>query len=494
MVQHSFNPTDVTVECGHFINGQLVSDDQSTLPVMRPSDRQAHTDLPLATASTVDNAVSAAQSAFSSWRRIAPRERAQLMWQWAALAEKELERIAQQESLVSSRLYAETLSVDVPAAINWIRFYAEYADKLEGSVTSSTEQGLGLVMKEPYGVVAAIAPWNFPLVLAVWKIAPAIAAGNCVVVKPSELTPFSITRMAQLAVEAGIPPGVLNVVHGLGPETGSPLVKHPGVSYVTFTGSTATGARLMADAALHGLKPVSLELGGKGPQLVLDDADDLDRVADNIAWGITRNAGQLCYAGSRLVIHRSLEAEMIGKLQQRLSKLTAGPTWGSSTSLAPIISQAQQSRIETLVNRTVEEGAECVLGGKSVEGPHSALFFEPTILRALDTDMTGYKEEVFGPVLGVQVFDDLEEGLSLANHPTYGLTASVYTSNVNTALKAARSIQAGTVWINTWGRKPDNMTLPFGGMNQSGFGREAGKDGIEKFLRGKAVWIDIPMA
>jgi len=494
MTHQSFNPADVSVECGHFIDGRLVSDHQSAVPVLRPSDRQTHAELPLATASTVDDAVGAAETAFASWRRTAPRERAQLMWQWAALAEKELEQIAQLESLVSSRLYAETLSVDVPAAFSWIRFYAEYADKLEGSVTSSTDQGLGLVVKEPYGVVAAIAPWNFPLVLAVWKIAPAIAAGNCVVVKPSELTPFSITRMAQLAVEAGIPAGVINVVHGLGPETGAALVKHPGVSYVTFTGSTATGARLMADAALHGLKPVSLELGGKGPQLVLEDADQLDRVADHIAWGITRNAGQLCYAGSRLVIHRSLEDEMIGKLQKRLSKLTAGPTWGADTSLAPIISQAQQSRIEMLVNTTVEEGAECVLGGRGMEGPHSALFFEPTILRALETDMTGYKEEVFGPVLGVQVFDDLEEGVSLANHPSYGLTASVYTSNINAALIASKSIQAGTVWINTWGRKPDNMTLPFGGMNQSGFGREAGKDGIEKFLRGKAVWIDTPTA
>jgi len=494
MAQQSFNPSDVTVESGHFIAGRLAVDRQSVLPVVRPSDRETHADLPLAPASIVDDAVDVAENAFSSWRLKAPRERAQLMWQWAALAEKELATIAQLESLVSSRLYAETLSVDVPAAINWIRFYAEYADKLEGSVTSSTEQGLGLVVKEPYGVVAAIAPWNFPLVLAVWKIAPAIAAGNCVVVKPSELTPFSITRMAQLAVEAGIPAGVINVVHGLGPETGSALVKHPGVSYVTFTGSTATGARLMADAALHGLKPVSLELGGKGPQLVLEDAEDLDQVADHIAWGITRNAGQLCYAGSRLVIHRAREAEMIDKLKHRLSQLTAGATWDSNTSLAPIISEAQQSRIATLVNKTVEEGAECVLGGNSFEGPHSALFFEPTILRALNADMTGYKEEVFGPVLGVQVFDDIEEGLSLANHPTYGLTASVYTSNVNTALKAAKSIQAGTVWINTWGRKPDNMTLPFGGMNQSGFGREAGKEGIEKFLRGKAVWIDTPTA
>ena len=494
MSNQTFDPADVTVDNGHFIDGRLLNDDQTSIGVTRPSDRQIHAELPLASASVVNNAVTAADAAFSNWRRMAPRDRARLMWQWAALAEKETESIAQLESLVSSRLYTETLSVDVPAAINWIRFYAEYADKLEGTVTSSTEQGLGLVVKEPYGVVAAIAPWNFPLVLAIWKIAPAIAAGNCVVVKPSELTPYSITRMAQLAVDAGIPPGVINVVHGLGPEAGAALVKHPKVSYVTFTGSTATGARLMADAALNGLKPVSLELGGKGPQLVLDDADDLNTVADHIAWGITRNAGQLCYAGSRLVIHRSLEAQMIEMLRDRLGKLTPGPTWGPQTSLAPIISPAQQTRIDALVAKTVDEGAECVLGGKAIDGPQSALFFEPTILRALDTDMSGYKEEVFGPVLGVQVFDDLEEGLDLANHPTYGLTASVYTSNINRALMAAKSIQAGTIWINTWGRKPDNMTLPFGGMNQSGFGREAGKDGIEKFLRGKAVWIDTPSA
>ena len=492
MTESRFDPTRVLVADGHFIDGQIVTDHSSSIPVERPSDRQVHAELPLATASVVDAAVGAAHAAFPAWSRMAPRERAGLLWKWAALAEKEIKAVAQLESLVSSRLYAETLSVDAPAAVNWIRFYAEYTDKLEGSVTSSSDQGLGMVVKEPYGVVAAIAPWNFPLVLAIWKIAPAIAAGNCVVVKPSELTPYSITRMAELAVQAGIPSGVINVVHGLGPETGAALVKHPDVSYVTFTGSTATGARLMADAALHGLKPVSLELGGKGPQLVLADADDLDTVADHIAWGITRNAGQLCYAGSRLVIHRSIEAEMIDRLQVRLGKLTPGPTWDGQTSLAPIINQAQHSRIQTLVDKTVSEGAECVLGGRGVEGPNAALFFEPTILRALETDMSGYKEEVFGPVLGVQVFDDVDEGLALANHPTYGLTASVYTSNLNTALMAAKTIQAGTVWINTWGRKPDNMSLPFGGMNQSGFGREAGKDGIEKFLRGKAVWIEGP--
>jgi aldehyde dehydrogenase (NAD+) len=488
-MNQSFDPTGVTIPNGHFINGRLVTDVTEKAPVFRPSDQQKQANLPLGTNEHVDQAVTAAKEAFPSWSALAPRQRAQALLRWAVLIEQEATHIAQLESLVSSRLYSETLSIDVPAAIGWIRFYAEYADKIDGRVTSSTELGLSLVINEPYGVVAAIAPWNFPLVLATWKIAPAIAAGNCVVLKPSEMTPYSITRLAQLAIEAGIPPGVINVVHGLGEEVGAGLVKHPDVSYVTFTGSTATGARLMADAALHGIKPVSLELGGKGPQFVLPDATNLDEIANHIAWGITRNAGQLCYAGSRLVVPRTLEEELVTSVKHRLENLQAGPTWSGKTSLAPIINLAQQNRIQNLVTQTIEEGADCVTGGHGFQGENNGLFFEPTILRALETSMSGFREEIFGPVLGVQTYDDIEEGIALANHPTYGLTASVYTQDINQALRMAKKIQAGTVWINTWGRKAD-MTSPFGGMNQSGFGREAGKDGIEKFLRSKAIWID----
>ena len=390
---------------------------------------------------------------------------------------------------MSARIYAETLTVDAPAAANWIRYYAEYADKLEGTITATRPTALSLVTTEPYGVVGAISPWNFPLVLAIWKAAPAMAAGNSVVLKPSELTPYSITRLAALAVEAGIPPGIFNVVHGNGAETGRALVTHPEVGCVAFTGSTATGAQIMKDAADSGIKPVSLELGGKSPQLVFDDCGDIQHIAREVVRGISRNSGQLCYAGTRLVVHADRRDELVTAIIEELGKLVPGATWESKTTLAPIVSKQQIERIEFLLEKTLAAGASLLSGGKSFRSDAGGWFFEPTVIANLGTDMTGYSEEFFGPILGVQTFRDEAEGIRLAQHPRYGLAGSVYSQNMNRALRAARALQAGTVWINSWGRK-DDMSSPFGGYKQSGFGKEAGKPGIEKFLRSKVIWID----
>jgi len=489
----AFDPAAVAPLAGHWIHGELVGAATGGLPVRRPSDGQVHGEIPAADADLVDQAVRSAAEAQPAWAALAPRERARRMLAWADLIMAEVPRIAREESLVSARIYGESLTVDVPAAANWIRFYAEYADKVDGAVTATSDQALSLVVHEPHGVVAAISPWNFPLVLAIWKAAPAIAAGNSVVIKPSELTPYSITRVASLAVAAGIPPGVINVIHGTGPAAGSTLVRHPAIAYIAFTGSTATGARIMTDAAQTGVKPVGLELGGKSPQLVFADSADLERVADQITWGITRNSGQLCYAGTRLVVHRDLEAVLLEKIVARLEALEAGPTWGSATTLAPIISATQAERIQTLVDATVREGAQVVTGGERYTGAAGGEFFQPTILRQLATSMTGFREEIFGPVLGVQTFSDDEEGVALAQHPSYALAGSVYTQSLNKAIWAARKLQAGTVWVNGWGRKPD-MTSPFGGYKQSGFGKEAGRAGYDKYLRTKAIWIDLPDA
>lgn len=465
--------------------------DGDAIEVRRPSDLQLHGTIPAGGQAEADAAVAAARQAMPAWSALAPRRRAVLMQRWAELVTLNAETIAREESLSSSRFIAETRAVDTPVAAEWIRYYAEYADKIDGAVTSTDPGALSLVVHEPYGVVVAIVPWNFPLVLAVWKIAPAIAAGNCVVVKPSELTPYSITRVAALATEAGIPPGVINVVHGYGHSVGRTLVRHPDTAYVTFTGSTATGIQIMTDAAQSGIKPVSLELGGKSPQLVFCDHGNLDRVADNVAWGISRNAGQLCYAGTRLVVDRRVEAPLLDKIVERLRRLQPGATWSTLGTLAPVISFAQLNKTQALVDKTLAEGAQAVLGGKGFEGATGGVYFQPTVLRGLRPDMTGFQEEIFGPVLGVQTFDDEDEGMALAQHPVYGLAGAVYTRDINKAIRAARSLQAGTVWVNTWGRKAADMTSPFGGYKQSGFGREAGRAGYERFLRTKSIWIDL---
>lgn len=466
-----------------------MADGAAALRVLRPSDGTVHAELPQADAGIVDAAVAAARTAGGPWAAMKPRQRGRLMRAWADLIDANRDQIARLESVVSSRPQDEARTIDVATASEYLRFYAEWCDKLEGNVTASGPDAVSLVLREPYGVVAIITPWNFPLILSTWKIAPAIAAGNTVVVKPSELTPFSMVRLAELAVEAGIPPGVVNVIHGEGGAVGPALTCHPGVAYVSFTGSTAVGGRIMADLGRTGLKPLSLELGGKSPVLVFDDAADLDTVADHVTWGITRNAGQLCYAGSRLVVQRGVATPLLQRIEERMGRLKRGRTWEAGVEMPPIISHRQVGRIDALVRQTLAEGAVCLTGGAPIED--GGIWYQPTILTGVSETMAGYREEIFGPVLVVQEFETEAEGIARAQHPLYGLSASVFTSDVSRALRASREIGAGSVWVNRWGRTADMMTSPFGGYGGSGFGKEAGRQGIENFTRQKSVWIDI---
>ncbi len=485
-----FRPDAVRAPAHHWIGGEAVAGGAAPLAVLRPSDGRIHATLAEADAAMVDRAVAAARAAAGPWAAMKPRQRGRLMRTWADLIEDHRDEIARLEAVVSSRPVDEAATIDLATAAEYLRFYAEWCDKLEGSVTASGEDAVSLVLREPYGLVAVITPWNFPLILSTWKIAPAIAAGNTVVLKPSELTPFSMVRLAELAVEAGIPPGVVNVVHGTGAVVGPLLTCHPGVAYVTFTGSTAVGGRIMADVGRTGLKPVALELGGKSPVLVFDDAEDLDSVADHVTWGITRNAGQLCYAGSRLVVQEGVAAALVDRIAARMQRLHRGPTWEEGVEMPPIISRPQAERIDRLVRQTCAEGATCHLGGGMVE-EGGGIWYHPTILTGVTEAMAGYREEIFGPVLAVQTFTAEAEGIARAQHPVYGLTASVFTGNGTRALRVARALRAGTVWVNRWGRTAEMMTSPFGGYGGSGFGKEAGRQGIENFTRQKAVWIDI---
>lgn len=488
----SFNPDLVTVRSGHFIGGHYVDNTPgSRLDVARPSDARNYASLPLADAEQVDAAVNNAWHAFrtSGWATMAPRTRAGILRRFADLIEADVATLAPLEALGSTRPIRDAVAWDVPFTAEGIRFYAEYADKLGGDVAATDHDHLGLTIAEPYGVVAAIAPWNFPLVMASWKIAPALAAGNAVVLKPSEMTPFSVLRLAELAIAAGIPPGIFNVIQGDGRVTGDALCRHPRVAKVTFTGSTQTGAAIMAACAASGTKPVTLELGGKSPQLVFADAPALDQVARRIAGAITGNAGQVCNAGSRLLVEASIAPALVEQVAAACKVLQAGATWAAGTTLSPIISGPQVDRIDGIVARTVAAGARVYCGGTRIDACGAGAFYAPTILTDVAAQSEVLRQEVFGPVLTVQTFDDEEQALALAHHDDYGLAAGVHTADLGRALRLVRRLEAGTVWVNRYGRTAD-FVIPTGGYKRSGIGKDLGRQAYESNLRFKSVLID----
>jgi aldehyde dehydrogenase (NAD+) len=454
------------VPSGHFIGGQLVPD-AGRIAVRRPSDNEVHAELPLADAAMVDAAVQNAWQAWrtSDWARRAPRERARVLRRWAELIEADIPHLAPLEAVCSTRPVHDAAAWDVPFTAERLRFFAEYADKLGGDVAATRHDHLGMVVAEPYGVVGAITPWNFPLVMVSWKVGAALAAGNAVVLKPSEMTPYSAIRLAELAVEAGVPAGLFNVVQGDGRTTGDALTRHPRIA----------------------------KMGGKSPQLVFDDVPDIDRLAGIIAGAITGNAGQVCVAGSRLIVQRGIAQALIERIGVRFAALRPGATWDNTATLPPIISNAQAARILDIVERARDAGAEVRCGGGLFgDGPGGA-YFQPTLLDGVHADNPAVQEEIFGPVLTVQTFDDEEEGLALAAHEHYGLAAGVHTADIGRALRAMRGIAAGTVWINRYGRSAD-FVIPTGGYHQSGIGKDLGRQAVEANLRFKSVLIDFAAA
>lgn len=485
----TFDPDSIALPVGHFIGGDIVAA-EGEIELFRPSDGQAYAACPVADAQMVDRAISNARQAHkdSGWGASMPRDRTRALHEWARLLEADAPTLGPLEALASTRMIAQVEPFDIGITAEQIRFFAELADKEGGAVVPTHDSALGMIIDEPYGVVAAITPWNFPITMAGWKLGAALAAGNAVVLKPSEMTPWSAIRMAQLAVQAGIPAGIFNVVLGDGPVTGSALTGHHEIAKVSFTGSTGAGQAIMANAAAGGIRPVTLELGGKSPQIVFADAD-IALAARCIAGSILFNAGQACVAGSRVIVAENVAPALADALMEHMLQVKPGATWQADTQYSPIISQRQLARMQGIVDAAQEQGAQLLTGGSRLDRP--GYFYAPTILAGVDRDSPAVIEEIFGPVLTFETFSgEEEEALTLADHPTYGLCAGVYTRDLSRALRVTRRIEAGTVWVNRYGRSRDHI-LPTGGYKSSGIGKDLGREAYHANRRSKSVLIDL---
>ncbi|WP_417721761.1 aldehyde dehydrogenase family protein [Salipiger sp.] len=484
----AFDPARITLCDTHFIAGVPVAD-RPEIAVVSPSTGAVLGRIPRADAAMADRAVEAARSALvcSNWGGCAPRDRLRALHRWADLIEAEADTLAALEAICSARPFVQARAGDVRITADQIRFFAECADKEGGTLAPVADSSFGYISDEPYGVIGAITPWNFPISMAGWKLGPALAAGNAVVLKPSEMTPYSTLYLAELSVRAGIPAGLVNVVLGDGPVTGTAITGHPDIAKVSFTGSTRAGAAIMENIARTGIKPMTLELGGKSPVLVFADAD-LDLAAECIDRGITANAGQVCVAGSRLIVAREVADALAAKLVARFAAHRPADTLATEAGFSPIISEAQLSRIDGIVQAATARGAELLCGGQRFDRAGS--FYQPTLIAGAAADNPALREEIFGPVATFQTFDTEDEAMDLARHPTYGLCSGLFTRDLSRALRLSRRLEAGTVWVNRYGRSQDHI-LPTGGWKASGLGKDLGRDAYLANRRRKSVLIDL---
>ncbi|MFI1562953.1 aldehyde dehydrogenase [Streptomyces sp. NPDC020490] len=475
-----------------FIDGRFVdAASGATFACVSPRNGTVIAEVAEGDATDIDRAVSAARAAFEDgrWARRPPRERRIVLQRLARLVEEHAEELALIEAIDMGKPFTDALAVDLRVTVQTLDFYAEAIDKTYDEVAPTAEDVLATITREPLGVVAAVVPWNFPLMMAVWKVAPALAVGNSVVVKPAEQSPLTALRLAELAAEAGLPAGVLNVVPGLGPTAGRAIGVHLDVDAVAFTGSGSVGRRFLQYAAESNIKQVSLELGGKSPQIVLPDAPDLDRVAEAIATGIFFNQGEVCTGGSRMLVHRSIKDELLEKVLEASRRKRVGDPLEPGVDIGALVESEHMNRVLGYIDIGREEGARTVLGGGRVLTESGGYFVEPTVFDQVDPHMRIAQEEIFGPVLSVIEFDSVDEAVRIANGTPYGLAAALWTTDLSTAHRVSRRLRAGTVWVNCY--DDSDITVPFGGYGQSGFGRDKSLHALDKYAHLKSTWIKL---
>ncbi|MBL8707408.1 MAG: aldehyde dehydrogenase [Rhodospirillales bacterium] len=471
-----------------FIGGRYVdARDGKQLPCVFPGTGKTIGQVAACDSADVDVAVRSARKSFDSgaWSRMAPQDRRKVLIKLSELILSHRDELATLETLNVGKPFLNAKNGDIPSAASCIGWFGEAIDKIYGEVGPTPADLTAVITREPLGVVAAIVPWNYPLSMAAWKLGPALAAGNSVVLKPAEQSPYTALRIAALAMEAGLPEGVLNVVSGYGETAGQALGRHMDVDCVTFTGSTEVGKLFMRYAGESNAKRVSLELGGKSPQVVLADSD-IDAAAQGVAAGIFANAGQVCNAGSRLIVDRAVKDELLDRIVKYAKGLRIGDPFHADTKLGPLVSQEQHARVLSYIEHGKQHGAKVVTGGGRVAALGEGFFVEPTVFDGVTNDMKIAQEEIFGPVLSTITFKDFDEALAIANDTIYGLAAGVWTNDIRKAQRAAKAIRAGVVWVNCFDR--GNMSVPFGGFKQSGHGRDKSLHAIDKYTDWKAVW------
>jgi 4-(gamma-glutamylamino)butanal dehydrogenase len=480
-----------------YIDGEFVdASSGETFETFFPATGEVLTPVAACGAEDVDAAVRSAQLAFerATWRGLAPAGRREVLLRLAGLIDEHAEEIALLDAVDAGKPISDCERIDVPDTVNTIRWYAEAVDKQFGSISPTGPDNLALITREPIGVVAAVLPWNFPAMTLAWKLGPALACGNSLIIKPAEQAPLSTLRIAQLATEAGLPDGVLNVVPGLGEVTGRALGLHPGVDMVTFTGSTQVGREFLRYSADSNLKRIVLECGGKSPQLVMADARrDLQYVAGQLADAAFWNMGENCTCGSRIIVHSSLRDDLVEALVRVTGEWTVGHPLDRASKIGPLIEASAMERVLGYIDHAQAMGATVATGGRRVLEDTGGWFVEPTVLQHVRPDMPVAREEIFGPVVSVLSFEDEREAVTIANDTTYGLAASVFTHDLDTAHRLARSIRAGTVAVNCYGE--GDITTPFGGYKQSGFGgRDKGIEAFDQYTELKTTWFALRSA